>query len=93
MPSQQEKYYTAKEFYEMPEDLRAELVNGVIIYMAAPSRLHQELPGELFLQLKVTSKKKAENAACFLHHLMCSSKKTKMLSLIRISLSSATLTS
>lgn len=47
----QEKYYTAEEFYAMTEDIRAELVNGEIIYMAAPGRLHQELSRELLFAI------------------------------------------
>lgn len=43
----QEKYYTAEDFYNMPEDIRAELIEGEIVYMASPSRIHQKLLGEL----------------------------------------------
>lgn len=43
----QEKYYTAEDYYNMPEDIRAELINGEIVYMAAPSRIHQEILMEL----------------------------------------------
>ena len=43
----QEKYYTVEEFYHLPEDIRAELINGEIVYMAAPSRIHQEIAMEL----------------------------------------------
>lgn len=43
----QEKYYTVEDFYNMPEDIRAELIGGRIIYMATPSRIHQKILGEL----------------------------------------------
>lgn len=43
----QEKYYTAEDFYSMPDDIRAELIDGEIVYMAAPSRIHQKILGEL----------------------------------------------
>ena len=43
----QEKYYTAEDYYNMPEDIRAELINGEIVYMAAPSRIHQKILMEL----------------------------------------------
>lgn len=43
----QEKYYTAEDYYNMPEDIRAELINGEIVYMASPSRIHQEILTEL----------------------------------------------
>lgn len=44
----EEKYCTAEEFYNIPDDIRAELINGEIVYMASPSRIHQEILGELF---------------------------------------------
>ena len=43
----QEKYYTAEDYYNMPEDIRAELINGEIVYMAAPGRIHQKILMEL----------------------------------------------
>lgn len=47
-----EKHYTVEDFYNMPEDIRAELINGQIVYMASPSRIHQELSGELYNVIK-----------------------------------------
>lgn len=47
-----EKYYTVDDFYDMPEDIRAELIDGEIVYMASPSRIHQELLGELYNIIK-----------------------------------------
>ncbi|MDE7477852.1 MAG: Uma2 family endonuclease [Lachnospiraceae bacterium] len=47
MPLPQEKYYTAEDFYNMSEDIRAELIHGQIVYMASPSRIHQKLSMEL----------------------------------------------
>ena len=35
--------YTEKDYENLPEDIRAELVDGQLYDMAAPSRLHQEL--------------------------------------------------
>lgn len=54
-----EKYCTAEDFYNMPEDIRAELIDGEIVYMASPSRIHQEILGELFNLIKnyIKSKK------------------------------------
>lgn len=43
----QEKYYTAEDYYNIPEDIRAELINGEIVYMASPSRIHQKILMEL----------------------------------------------
>lgn len=39
----QKKYYTVEDYYNMPEDIRAELINGEIVYMAAPNRMHQKI--------------------------------------------------
>lgn len=47
MPIPQNQYYTEEDYYEMPEDVRAELIDGQIYYQAAPSRVHQEILMEL----------------------------------------------
>lgn len=45
----QKKYYTEDDYYGLPENIRAELIDGELIYnQAAPSRLHQALLGELY---------------------------------------------
>lgn len=43
----QAKIYTEEDYYSIPEDVRAELIDGHIYYQAAPSRIHQTLSGEL----------------------------------------------
>ena len=45
----QEKYYTAEDYYNMPEEIRAELIEGQIVYMAAPSTQHQRILSRLHL--------------------------------------------
>ena len=35
--------YTEEDYYSLGEDIRAELINGQFYYMAAPSRIHQEI--------------------------------------------------
>ena len=35
--------YTEEDYYNLPENVRAELIHGQIYYMAAPSRIHQEI--------------------------------------------------
>lgn len=37
------KIYTEEDYYNLPENVRAELIDGQIYYMAAPSRIHQEI--------------------------------------------------
>ncbi len=43
----QSKLYTEKDYYNLPEDIRAELIDGQIYYHAAPSRIHQKILMEL----------------------------------------------
>ena len=43
--------YTEKDYYNLPENVRAELINGQFYYMSAPSRLHQQILGFLFNQI------------------------------------------
>lgn len=44
----QEKVYTEEDYYNLPEDIRAELIDGRIYYQAAPNRKHQRISGELY---------------------------------------------
>ena len=42
MPLVQAKIYTEEAYYNLPENVRAELIEGNLIYnQAAPSRIHQ----------------------------------------------------
>ena len=43
--------YTIRDYDALPEESRAELIDGVIYDMGAPSRLHQLILGEVFYQL------------------------------------------
>lgn len=43
----QEKVYTEEDYYNLPEDVRAELIDGRIYYQAAPSRQHQTILSEI----------------------------------------------
>ena len=43
----QKEEYTENDYYNLPEDVRAEIINGRIYYQAAPSRIHQKLLSEL----------------------------------------------
>ena len=45
------KTYTEEDYYNLPEDVRAELINGQIYYMSAPSRIHQEILGFIFKKI------------------------------------------
>ncbi|MDE7479560.1 MAG: Uma2 family endonuclease [Lachnospiraceae bacterium] len=39
----QTRTYTEDDYYNFGEDVRAELIDGQIYYMSAPSRIHQEI--------------------------------------------------
>lgn len=48
MPLPEEHNYTINDIYSLPEGERAELIDGTLYMMALPSRIHQEIVGELF---------------------------------------------
>ncbi|MDE7416239.1 MAG: Uma2 family endonuclease [Lachnospiraceae bacterium] len=43
----QAKVYTEDDYYNLPEDVRAELIDGQFYNMSAPSRMHQTILMEL----------------------------------------------
>lgn len=48
MPLAQVKIHTEDDYYNLPEDVRAELIDGSLIYnQSAPSRIHQTILSEL----------------------------------------------
>lgn len=43
-----ENHYTEDDYYNTPEDIRVELIDGLMVYnQASPSRIHQAILGEL----------------------------------------------
>lgn len=44
----QKKIYTVRDIEALPEDIRAELIDGQLFYMAPPTSTHQKLLGFLF---------------------------------------------
>lgn len=44
----QAKIYTEDDYYNLPEDVRAELIDSQIYYQAAPNRTHQKILGSLY---------------------------------------------
>ncbi|MCC8103931.1 MAG: Uma2 family endonuclease [Clostridiales bacterium] len=59
MPLPKEQTYTEDDYWNLPEDIRAELIDGRIYYMSAPSRFHQEVLNSLLteINLYIRSKK------------------------------------
>ena len=53
MPLPKEHTYTIKDIYALPEGERAELIDGQIYMMGAPTYLHQALSMELSAAEKV----------------------------------------
>jgi Uma2 family endonuclease len=43
MPLPQKQHYTIADIYALPDDTRAELIDGQIYYMAPPTRTHQKI--------------------------------------------------
>ena len=58
----QEKHYTIDDIYSLPENSRAELIDGQIYYMAPPNRRHQTIARELFFS--INSYIQSQNGPC-----------------------------
>lgn len=57
--------YTAKDFYEKTGDSPAELVNGNIVMLSAPSTLHQTILGDVFADIKNYIRKNGGDCSVF----------------------------
>ena len=51
MPLPRGHFYTSKDYWNLPEDRRAELIDGQLYDMAPPSRVHQKLISQFTLAL------------------------------------------
>lgn len=58
----QEDIYTLEDIYALPEGERAELIDGQIYYLAAPSRMHQKI--SMFLSGEISDYIKRNNGLC-----------------------------
>ncbi|MCM1127738.1 MAG: Uma2 family endonuclease [Lachnospiraceae bacterium] len=45
------KTYTETDYFKLPENIRAELIDGQFYNMAAPSRIHQKILSELHITI------------------------------------------
>ncbi len=61
----QQGEYTVEDYYALPEDYRAELIDGIIYDMAAPKSTHQAVSGEIFHQLRTFIKNKKGSCVPF----------------------------
>ena len=50
-PDPKQGHYTIEDYYALPEERRAELIDGWIYDMPVPGHVHQLILGELYLQL------------------------------------------
>lgn len=58
----QQIFYTEDDYDNLPENVRAELIDGQIYYQAAPSRIHQELLN--FLNTEINIYIRSKNGFC-----------------------------
>lgn len=58
----QRNLYTEDDYYNLPENIRSELINGQFYNMAAPSRIHQEIL--MFLSKKIANFIDGKNGSC-----------------------------
>lgn len=58
----QEENHTEDDYYGLPENIRAELIDGHFYNMAAPSRIHQKILG--YLYNKTTNYIDAKDGVC-----------------------------
>jgi len=58
----QKKIYIEDDYYNLPEDAKAELIDGQFYDMSAPSRVHQEISAELLTTIRQYIKSK--NGSC-----------------------------
>ncbi len=58
----QEKIYDEDDYYNLPEGMHAELIDGQIYYYAAPSRIHQKILS--FLHICIGNYLNAKGGSC-----------------------------
>ena len=54
--------YTEEDYYNLPENVRAELIDGQIYYMSAPSRIHQKILN--FLNTEINIYIRSKDGSC-----------------------------
>lgn len=61
----QKQVYTEADYYVLPEDVRAELIDGQIYYQAAPNRIHQKILMEISGTIRDYIKKKGDSCEVY----------------------------
>lgn len=61
----QPQVITLEQYEALPEDIRAEVFDGQIYYMASPSQIHQELLTELLVSIRNYLRKKGGKCQIF----------------------------
>lgn len=69
--------YTEEDYYNLPENVRAELINGQFYYMSAPSRIHQEILN--FLNTEINIYLRSKKSPCKIYPAPFSVKLFKIL--------------
>lgn len=64
-PVKKQGEYTLEDYYDMPDERRVELIDGVIYDMATPSPIHQKLAMELSRPIEEYIRKKKGNCIVF----------------------------
>lgn len=62
----QEHTYTSEDYWNLPDGQRAELIDGKLYAMAPPSRIHQEISGELYTI--INNYIKSKNGSCKVYY-------------------------
>ena len=55
---EEERLYTLDDYYRLPNDVRAELIDGRIFYMQSPTSTHQSIIGELYFATRLFIKER-----------------------------------
>ena len=62
----QKTKFTVEDYLKLPEEVRVELIDGVIYDMAAPTSLHQAIAGEIFTQFRNYLRKNGAKCMAFI---------------------------